>query len=283
MSRINKLNTYCKNKHITDSIMDEVIYNYVNCHKGLIASGQKFGLSQRDVENILTLRGVQKRTLLEAKQSLRKYTVNDNFFKYQNADMAYLLGFLAADGSISSKENRIMIQLQKEDKALLEKINQLVESNREIKEYLTNAGNETCKIEFCSSEWKKDLAIYNIIPNKTFTLLPPTYLDKKYYIDYIRGYFDADGTIYYNSNNYKYGFEIVGASKAMIEWIRGVFANDYGITNNGLSSSKTTSGCLMYKFGIYNKSKIKQIRNLLYYDDNLLCLIRKKKKFFLFE
>lgn len=33
--------------------------------------------------------------------------VNDNYFSTQNSNMAYIMGFLAADGNVSKKGNRV--------------------------------------------------------------------------------------------------------------------------------------------------------------------------------
>ena len=267
--------------YIPEEHKDKVVENYIIKGMGLQASGREFGYSQRIVETILCQRGVKKRNYIEAKQKSRKYTVNDNYFKYQNENMAYILGFLAADGCVSKKENLISIQLQKQDEDFLNKIKIEVESDREIKNYITNTGRPTCKMEICSSEWKKDLFIYNIVPNKTFILQPPTHLDNQFYIDYIRGYFDGDGSICVNLKEYKNSFEIVGASKNLMEWIRNVFANQYAITNNGLEICHTKNGTIMYKFAIRNKEKIKKIRDIFYKNPNCLCLERKKEKMYL--
>ena len=265
--------------YIPEENKDKVVENYVVKKMGLQAAGREFGYSQRVVETILKQRGVHKRTYVESKQTLRKYSVNDDFFKHQSHDMAYILGFIAADGCVSDKENLISIQLQKRDQELIEKIKKITNSSHPIKNYITKLGRDTCKISIWSSEWKKDLAIYNITPKKTFILQPPERLDKQFYIDFIRGYFDGDGSITTN----KLGFEIVGASKSMMTWIRDVFANQYGITNNGLTTSVTENNVTMYKFGIYNKQQIKKIRNLLYNDSDCLCLCRKKDKMFSIE
>lgn len=284
ISRVLKEMNISKNNakiFVPEEIKDIVVDNYVNKKMSLKMAGKDFGYSQKVVETILYQRGVHKRTYVEAKQISRKYQVNDNFFKYQNENMAYLLGFLAADGSISKKENGIFIQLQRKDEDFLEEIRQLVKNDRPLDNYLTNAGNETCKFSVWSAEWKKDLAIYGIVPNKTFILSPPLRLDKKYYIDYIKGYFDGDGCIYYNLEKKKYSFEIVGASKELIEWIRSIFANSFGITNNGLQVFYTKNNTKMYKYQICKKEYIRKIYELFYSNNkkNNLCLKRKKEKF----
>lgn len=50
----------------------------------------------------------------------RKYKVNDKYFTSQNSKMAYILGFLMADGNISQTENRVQICLSEIDSDYLE-------------------------------------------------------------------------------------------------------------------------------------------------------------------
>ena len=195
--------------------------------------------------------------------------------------MAYVLGFLAADGNVASKENSISIQLQKSDEQLLKDIKEITESSRPLDYYITNAGHDTVKFQVWSAEWKKDLAIYNIVPNKTYILQPPSFLAEKYYIDYIRGYFDGDGSVSHRIDNIKHcSFEIIGMSEPVIEWIKDVLIQQYGIfSTSGVTSRYTENNKKVYKIGYYTIDKLQKIYNALYYDNNCLCLQRKKEKF----
>ena len=92
---------------------------------------------------------------------------------------------------------------------------------------------------------------------------------------------DKKSPDYEKVKKYKNSFEIVGASKNLMEWIRNVFANQYAITNNGLEICYTKDGTIMYKFAIRNKEKIKKIRDIFYKNPNCLCLERKKEKMYL--
>lgn len=262
---------------IPENIKDEIVYRYVYEKKGLIATGSLWGLSQKRVETVLKERGIPKRTYTEAKKIGRKYSVDDNFFKNQSPEMAYILGFLAADGYVSTKENLISIQLQESDQDFLEKIKTLVKSDRPIKNYVTNLGHPTCKLDVWSSEWKKDLAIYNIIPKKTFNLLPPDRLNPKYYFDYIRGYFDGDGSIYINQDTRKKEFKIVGASYETITWIYQRFV-EKGVEIS-FKTFITNNNVKMYEIVTYKQASIKTIYDLLYSSNNIFCLERKKQKF----
>lgn len=71
------------------------------------------------VKTILQENGIYIRNYIESKDNSRKYSIDDNYFKTQSHNMAYILGLLAADGSVSSKENGVFIQLKADDKKFL--------------------------------------------------------------------------------------------------------------------------------------------------------------------
>lgn len=268
-------------KEIPEEIVEQILDRYVNGHYGLQSAGAPWGYGQKVVETLLKKAGIKKRNYTESKQITRLYPLDDNFFTVQSSDMAYILGFIASDGNVALKENSISIQLQKSDEQILQDIKEITKSTRPLDYYLTNAGNETVKFQVWSAEWKKDLAIYNIVPHKTFILKPPIYLDPKYYIDYIRGYFDGDGSVSYRKDNVKHcSWEIIGMSKEMIEWINNVLYQQYGIiSTSGVTMAYTEHNEKVYKIGYYTTEKLQKIYNALYYDDNCLCLKRKKEKF----
>ncbi len=275
-----------RTKNFSKDIEEKVIYNYVVLKQGLQTAGKKYNVSQYMVEKILKKYGISKRTYTEAKQQQRKYPCDDDFFKKQNNTMAYVLGFIAADGYISSKENCVSIELSSKDKCLLEDIKNATHVTRPIQTQIRNNGNETATLRNWSHEWKQDLASYGIIPKKTFKLKPPTLLLPKYRIDYIRGYFDGDGSIsctqVVNGNGISYqknSFEIIGASKKTIDWIRKELIEHYHIILNVPSHYRCDSGTIIYKIITTNKKEIQKIYNLFYHQNANIYLNRKKEKF----
>ena len=248
---------------IPEEIEEKIIYNYCVLKKGLIPSGQPYGVSQFIVERILKEHGIRKRTYAESKDMLRKYTVNDNYFKTQTHNMAYIMGLIAADGNIAKRENRIEIYLNKKDIEILEKINKEIENSRPVKTYKRSDGHDDmAKIWTNSSTMKKDLAHYNIVPAKTFILKPPEFLDKQYAISYIRGYFDGDGSIFLSCNNPIW--RIGSASKPILEWMRTYLAEEYGIINNKIYNEKNSMNNDFYILQYSSKDKLNKLYDALY-------------------
>ena len=269
-----------RTKELSEEIERKIIYNYVELKQGLSTIGRNLGISQYMVEKTLKKYGIKKRTYAEAKQTGRKFPCNDNFFKVQNSNMAYILGLLAADGSVSKKENLIAIQLKAVDKEILEKINEKTQNTRPLEFYTRKeTGDEISSFRVWSAEWKKDLAHYGIIPNKTFTLQPPDFLLPEYRIDYIRGYFDGDGSIYQLKTQNRVFFEISGASKVMIDWIRNELVNHYHIFINKELIENKPNGTVIYKIKIGSVEELNKLYTLLYKDKELF-LTRKKEKFY---
>ena len=193
--------------------------------------------------------------------------VKNNYFSEQNHNMAYIMGFFAADGNISKNGNRIQSQLSIKDKSQLEMIHNEI-GGCDVYEYLSN-GYKSCGWHCYSAQIKKDLANYGIIPNKTGTLKIPKNLNKEYWKDFIRGYFDGDGSIFKDNGGIR--LSITSANKEILEDI-----NNYFKENNIKPSSilpDHTNVCIKFR----SQASI-DIYNLLYYD-SCLCLQRKKEKY----
>lgn len=261
--------------YLDEKLLNKIVDDYVNNKIGIFSLARKYHLSEDVLKRNLKNSGIKLRNYTEAKQEGRKYIINDDYFKIQSPNMAYILGLLAADGNILNKENRIQIALSSKDGEILEKINKELQNTRPIKYYTTSKNTEYAKLETYSKEIKQDLKIYNIIPQKTFNLKPPLFLNKEYWIDYIRGYFDGDGSVY--KSNRTVCWNICGASKNMIEWIRDVLANKYGIINNKIYTETLSNGTIIYKT-VYYGENVKKIFDILY-TPNSLYMKRKKDKF----
>ena len=196
-----------------------------------------------------------------------KTYVNNNYFSVQNHNMAYILGFLAADGNVSAKDNRIQSQLSKKDIDHLEKIHQEI-GGSEVYTYFSN-GYECCGWHCFSAQIKKDLATYGIIPHKTGKIRIPQKLEKEYWKDFIRGFFDGDGSIFKDEQGIR--LSITSANKEILEDI-----NTF-LKENEIKPSKIykdhNNVCIKFR----NQASI-DIYNLLYYD-NCLCLDRKRKRY----
>lgn len=277
-----KRNNY---KYTYEEIEKEVLKEYCENNRGQLAAGRKFNLTQENVKSILKKNGIAIRNFSEAaiaSSQNRSFHKNEYYFSQQNRNMAWLMGFLAADGNISKKDNRIKISLSTVDREILERIKEDVEIENSIKEETSNRGFDITTLVWSSAQHKKDLAKYGIVPNKTFILKPPYALERKYWIDFIRGYFDGDGSVNLiktkgTRGNGALRFQICGAKKEMLEWMVNFFYEEYGIPKVSIQASDVNRQHTLYFFQ-YSSRAVRKIYSVLY-TDSTLFLKRKKDKF----
>lgn len=214
--------------------------------------------------------------ILENPQNQRKYQVNENLFLKQDSNLAYLLGFLASDGTVRKDKNEIKLTLAAIDKEILDKFYDIY-GGRPVKTYISSNGFESSTWEFTSKIVKDELEKYSIVPNKTFVLKPPVNLNKKFYIDYIRGYFDGDGSINYLKNTNSIRWQICSVTKEILEWIINFLWEEYHIAKVNIYQDNRNKQSNLYYFQ-YSTTAAKQIYSILY-PQNCLYLKRKKDKF----
>lgn len=204
----------------------------------------------------------------------RKYQVNDTYFSNQNSKMAYFLGFLMADGNVSKTNNRIQVCLSEEDSEYLN-IFYIEIGGTPVAHYITNNGKQKiCRWQCLSSKIKQDLIAYDIIPNKTGFAKIPEKLDKKFFPDFIRGYFDGDGSIYVEKNGVV-GFELTSHNTEILEQVINYFEEN-GIPKVKIKTDNRSN--INYSFK-YRKTACKKIYNILYNTQDCICMKRKFDKF----
>ena len=188
--------------------------------------------SQQKIANYYKVsRPVIKRCLQEANINIRnrtkKYYSNDNIFEeIDEKEKAYWLGFLAADGCNYQREHNasIIINIHQKDIVHLDKFKLFCNSQAEIQTYIANDGysNNTPMARFVlnSKKMSKDLADKGIVPKKSLILKKPN-ISEEYYLPFILGYFDGDGSISKSNQNNNYFISIQG-TKEILDWINGI-------------------------------------------------------------
>lgn len=202
----------------SDEKIQKIIDLYLKENKSLSFIGELFNCNRNVIKRILIESNVPLR------QRTHKYSANyDIFEKIDSNEKAYWLGFLAADGcNYQRKQNAsIIINIHQKDIEQLKKFKNFCQTEAEIVSYITSVGfsNNTpmCKIVLNSKKMSLDLADKGIVPQKSLILKPPK-IEQKYYLPFILGYFDGDGSIYKTSqyNNYSLSFQ---GTKEILTWI----------------------------------------------------------------
>lgn len=259
-------------RDITVEQENEIIRLYNEGHGQSYCSKKVFGVNNiGEVKKVLRNNGIHIRTKAEANrlnpQNQNKYTQNNDYFIKQNHNMAWVLGFLAADGSVRKNENEIKVTVARQDRDVLEKIRKDINATNPIKDFVTSNGYEASTIIWTNAKHKQDLALYNIIPAKTFCLQPPLNLEKKYWIDFIRGYFDGDGSVNFIDSHGKKHYtalrwQICSATTPILQWIIDFLYEEYDIPKVKIQTQKRAKHCL-YSFQ-YSTNSTKRIFDILY-------------------
>jgi len=119
--------------------------------------------------------------------------------------MAYVLGFFAADGTmVANKRGAHFIEFHSTDKQLLFIVKKLFGSNHKIS--TRDKHNPKWKIgyrlQIGSNEMFGDLVSLGFTPNKSLTIEFPK-VPRRLLGDFIRGYFDGDGCVYFKKHRAK--------------------------------------------------------------------------------
>ena len=210
----------------------------------------------------------------EGKARKRIYKVDEDFFKVINTEeKAYILGFICADGHIG--KDRLVITVSIKDKDILYKIRNAMHSNHPIKEvYRTNPYTRTdnkilrlASLMIGGVELVKPLFKMGLTTNKTYTLNENIlrYIPKYLIRDFLRGYFDGDGNVFFGkkyASGYKYNINICGNKDFLLNSFQLYFPS-----NNKLYKDLYSKQCYVWK--ISQKEKVKNFMYYLYYNSSI--------------
>lgn len=233
--------------------------------------GKFFNCSKKPISRIL------KENNIPTNIRRTNRVLNHNYFSVIDShSKGYLLGLLFSDGNISYIQNRepaIRLQLLEEDINLLEFFKKEINSNSKI----CNNKDGTLSFGIRSSQIAEDLKKYNIIPNKTFLINQlPKNIPQEYYIDFLRGLIDGDGSLYFNSNDNSFHLSFTSHYIELVQDYINIIA---AILNLDLSKRKPTYYNNVAKFTLNGKEAY-LFADLLYKSANIYCN-RKYKKYLL--
>jgi hypothetical protein len=159
---------------------------------------------------------------------MRKYNVDFDYFKNWSVEMAYLLGFICADGHIATSRNSLLIQLHKKDKYILENFMKFMKFEGKLYDY---SSKTTCTLHISSKEITQDLMNFGLTRHKSQELKWIEQLPEEYVSHFIRGYFDGDGHVglaqAHNPNNKNLILKLV-STLPFIQRLKLEFKKHYG-------------------------------------------------------
>lgn len=190
--------------NITKQMLENV---YVKENLGLEQTSKKLKIPRRKIRKLLDLYNIP----IKKRPEERKYIANDNFFSSWSEDMAYCLGFISADGHIWKDKPYISVNITQNDDIVIKYIRDLISPESKIR----LQKNNVCQLTITSKQIHKDLSDFGLHNNKTFDMPLPN-VPEVFWGDYLRGYFDGDGSIwktnFRNGKDYYYANIISGCN-----------------------------------------------------------------------
>ena len=220
------------------------------------------------------------------KGKIKIRSFNSDYFKYIDCPAkAYWLGFIYADGYLiyneKSRNYECSIQLQAGDLAALQDLNNRlggihhIEFRHREHKILSNPKisiTDSYTLRIFSKELVQDLMRHNVLPNKTRKTNYPI-VKKELFFDFLRGYIDGDGCIYYNTKRKALAVHITSAHQEVFRYIKFTLYNDYNISSNIYSETSKK-----YRIMITGKNAM-QLLKYIYKNTTEPLLERKYNKY----
>lgn len=233
---------------------------------------QEYGVTRQSVSKYL------KDNQINIKISGRRKYIHD-FDYFENIDnehKAYWLGFMFADGYIVDYSNNygedsFGIKLKKDDKQHLEKFKLDISATNPILDTSDDLV-ESYRIQCTSQKTVDDLISKGCVKRKSLILQPPKNVPSILIKDFIRGYFDGDGSLSYyitNKNYRNYQIKIV-STQEFCEWLLDFFKK------GNIYQDKRTQ-----KTWVYEAGGIYQVRTIcdFLYKNTTIYLERKYNQY----
>ncbi len=250
-----------KSRETNTQIINEAIEEYLNTpeeFRSLTKIGEKYGIRRQTISEHLKKRGYE---VVNYKNRTR---LNESAFDSMDTEeQFYWLGFMYADGNISSTGNRIEVRLAIKDLDHLEKFRKFINLSTSIRVGTWN-GYGFCHLAVRNKHMWNTLNDLGCTPRKSLTL---TFPDLKLFkgnrlnvLHFIRGYVDGDGYlgIYKNKKgSYCTEVELIG-TELFLSTVKKLFGNKHGTIRNKSSQNYNNNayclkfgGCVARKFARY--------------------------------
>lgn len=150
-----------------------------------------------------------------------KHKVNESFFNKWSKNMAYVLGYIYADGNLLNCDyiRARYLQITSTEQDSLERIRGMINSEHKITKHKPSylKGKMIYRLKIGSHKIYNDLLVHGLYPNKSLDMQFPE-IPAEYLSHFIRGYFDGDGCIYFEKIKNTKG-------KILVKRIRTIFTS----------------------------------------------------------
>lgn len=211
---------------LSDQQKIEIFNKYSSKEYTYVALSKEYNVTPFSISQLLKRRGVQT---FKIHKTPKKYSLDHSYFDCIDTECkAYFLGLLYADGYIHEKRHVINLDLQEEDKHILDEFLIELKSNnillfRELSKKNPIHKN-SYRLHFSSINMTQKLKKLGCFQNKSLTLKFPTEEQVPNYLikHFLRGMHDGDGCFCYGKRlNYQTHFTVnLTTTKDFLERMR---------------------------------------------------------------
>ena len=269
-------NRIVKNKEYYNNLLEQAITYYKNNKISLEKLSNIYKIDRHTLSNYFKHKNIE---VINSQNLLR---INETIFdEIDNEEKAYWLGFIYADGYISSpyknkKQFKFELTSSIKDKDHIIKFAKFISYENKIL-----IDDYRCRIVFSNKHIWNILNNYGCTPRKSLTLKFPDeciFKSKDLIIHFIRGYIDGDGCLSWTDKNHKKPrIQILGTSD-FLNSIQKYLNNNH---INKLQNNNGEKECLT-KILCYSGGTAKKISNVLY-SNSKIYLDRKYKRYLFFH
>jgi hypothetical protein len=144
----------------------------------------------------------------------------------------YIVGLIVTDGNLNPKKHMINITSKDEDHIVL--LREILGLHTKIS-FKGNGGSKEKRysaLQFCDKNFYSYLENCGLSPRKSLTM-KEIKVDKKYFVDFLRGVIDGDGCIstWINKTNgyQQWALRIVSAAPVFIQWLKDKTENQFNV------------------------------------------------------
>jgi hypothetical protein len=211
-------------------------------------------------------------TKLRIKKIIKEIThhVNHSFFRTWTNEMAWVLGWIVTDGSLSSGRH-YTVEINSKDKPVLINITNLLKNTRPVYK-----GHGCFRIRVDSKFLYQDLINLGLHPNKSKDIKFPV-VPKKFLPSFIRGLLDGDGSIYL-INKKRFSLKFSSGSKDFLINLENSIRDIANVTYKNIQNNPR-GNYLNYDLVYYSKEAF-NILNELYKGSKRTTRLSRKYKIY---
>ena len=254
-------------KLLPEEEKNDICKNYLS-GVSTVEIGKKYGISHKPIAVVLEENGIDRNSAL----STRRYDVDEYYFdSIDTPNKAYVLGLLYSDGNNCKQKRTIRIQLQENDRDILEKVRKELKYSKELtyvdcsKRVYGNGyvSKNMYSLDVYSKHMCDILEEIGVVPNKSLILTFPECITGVLIPHFIRGYMDGDGWI-----SKKGGYSIsLTSTESFCKSVQSLVKNAIGVEGKIVDASCHNGITKIYR--IDKKDKTKQFLDYIYNDADI--------------